>query len=262
MRTFVWVLVLVAAPIAVAAEPSEGKKKVAVLALEAQGNALQPIAGVLSDVVATDLSRRSWLQVLSSSDIASMLGFERQKALLGCSEEASCMAEIGAALGSEVLVSGSLGKLGDTFVLTLRAYDTVRGVALGRDTATLEKEGELIAAATAMLAKLFPPPPSAAALAPATSTAPPPLKLSPGWFVLMAAGALAVVGAILGALSLGDVGVYGASLKAGPEDNAAAASARTKANVADGFFVGASVTGIVGVVWLLLQPRAAAQVKP
>lgn len=46
--------------------------------------------------------------VVSAKQMGSLLGQERQKQLLGCSEEsASCMAELAAALGSDAIVTGS-----------------------------------------------------------------------------------------------------------------------------------------------------------
>ena len=60
------------------------------------------------------------LDVLSSAQVAAVIGLERQKQLLGCSSDTNCMAEIANALGVDGLVVGTIARLGDTFQLDLR----------------------------------------------------------------------------------------------------------------------------------------------
>ena len=66
--------------------------------------------------------------VITTQDIRAMLGFERQKALLGCESDTSCLAEIGGALGADLIISGTIGKLGDAYSmsLTLLAADQAK----------------------------------------------------------------------------------------------------------------------------------------
>ena len=40
-----------------------------------------------------------------------------------CTSDTSCLVEIGGALGVDYLVSGSVGKLGDAFVIILKLMD-------------------------------------------------------------------------------------------------------------------------------------------
>src|SRR5512138_2927366 len=49
--------------------------------------------------------------VIGQNEIRSMLALDRQRALLGCSDDVSCLAEIGGALGAEMMVLGSVGKI-------------------------------------------------------------------------------------------------------------------------------------------------------
>lgn len=99
--------------------------KVAVLDLmtpglaEEQGKALSQS---LVPLIASEVSALGH-SVISTTDIQAMLSFERQKALLGCNDDTSCLAEIGGALGVDLLVSGTLAKLGDTYNLTLTVLD-------------------------------------------------------------------------------------------------------------------------------------------
>jgi hypothetical protein len=63
------------------------------------------------------------VQVVTSSDVESLVGHEQQKQMLGCEENASCIAELAGALGVDKLCTGSLGKVEDTLVLSLRVID-------------------------------------------------------------------------------------------------------------------------------------------
>ena len=51
-----------------------------------------------------------------------MLGFEQKKQLSGCTDT-SCMVAIGGALGVDKIVTGSVGKLGESHVLNLKLLD-------------------------------------------------------------------------------------------------------------------------------------------
>ena len=99
--------------------------------------------------------------MISGRDIAAMLGFERQKQMVGCSDQ-SCLAEIGGALGVDRLIVSQAGKLGDTFIVTLkminidgatterRVYKTIKGGDVDRLIDTVAQSvAELIPGAAA-----------------------------------------------------------------------------------------------------------------
>ncbi|MBS1152032.1 MAG: hypothetical protein H6Q89_3730 [Myxococcaceae bacterium] len=60
------------------------------------------------------------VDVLSSSQVAAVVGLERQKQLLGCSSNNECIAEFANALGVDGLLLGSLAKFGATYQLDVR----------------------------------------------------------------------------------------------------------------------------------------------
>ena len=68
------------------------------------------------------------VQVVTASQITALVGFERQKELLGCNENnSSCLAELGNALGVDGLVTGSVGKFGGTYQLNLKVLSAKSG---------------------------------------------------------------------------------------------------------------------------------------
>ena len=124
----------------VAATPAP---KIAVLDLESTG-VPDTLVKTLSLVVPNAVrDANPHAEILSSGEIRSLIGFERQKQLLGCTEGSSCMAEIGDALGAQELISGSLGKVGSTYVLQLRRVDVARAKALASSVETIEPCGSL-----------------------------------------------------------------------------------------------------------------------
>lgn len=104
------------------------KRKIAVLTLKAGPGVDAKTAELLTDMLTDSISKLPATQVVSTKDLEATLGFEKQKALLGCSET-SCLAEIGGALGVDKLVNGTLGKLGKSIVLTVQLIDAKKSVA-------------------------------------------------------------------------------------------------------------------------------------
>lgn len=61
------------------------------------------------------------VRVVTQRDIADVLGVERQKQLMGCSDDASnCMAELAGALGVDGLVTGQVAKIGKSFQVNVK----------------------------------------------------------------------------------------------------------------------------------------------
>lgn len=109
-------------------------------------NTSPELAAFCSDRLSNRL-RRAGAEVVSSADIAQVLGLERQRQLLGCSSESSdCMAELSAALGAELMMSGRLARLGQTFELSVRLLDTRTSKTIATAEATASGEEGLGAA--------------------------------------------------------------------------------------------------------------------
>ena len=62
-------------------------------------------AVALGEALTQELSRRGFFEVISAGDIRALLGVERQRALLGCSDS-SCTAELSGALGARFVLQG------------------------------------------------------------------------------------------------------------------------------------------------------------
>lgn len=173
----------------VAATPT--KPRLAVMSLSAAGEVDAALAGVFTESVTAEVAARGYFEPISSGEIATLLGVERQKQLLGCGEDANaCVAEIAAALDAPFLMSGSLTKLQGLFQLNLQVIDSRKSRTVARST-RLARDFESLRALI----------PWAVAEACGTPLPPPPSRVLP--ISLLSAGALALVGGgVVGILGL------------------------------------------------------------
>lgn len=102
---------------------------VAVLNLEYKQGVTADVADLLTvNLTATLRSGGRFSRVVGTRDMEQVIGFEKQKQLLSC-ESASCMAELAGALGVDFLLTGSLGRLGTTWLFNATMINTRSGVA-------------------------------------------------------------------------------------------------------------------------------------
>ncbi len=98
-----------------------GDKKVSLATMDLKPQGVEAsVAQNLTDLVTNQLRELGLFQVTSSQDIRNMLQFQADKRTVGCESDVACLVEIGGALGVEYLVAGTVGKLGDTYLLSLR----------------------------------------------------------------------------------------------------------------------------------------------
>ncbi|MDP1822270.1 MAG: hypothetical protein Q8L48_03480 [Archangium sp.] len=109
-----------------------GNMKIAVLAFSASG-VDATVASAVTESVTAEIAVRGYFDPMSASEIQTVLGVERQKALLGCGEE-DCMTELAGALGAPYVMSGSLVKLEGVFQLNLQVIDSRKARTIGRST--------------------------------------------------------------------------------------------------------------------------------
>jgi hypothetical protein len=103
--------------------------KVALLPLSPLGGVTKETAQLLGDALAGELRKRPGVSVLTQSDISALLGVEKTRQMMGCSDS-GCMTEIAGALGADRIVHGSIGRVGGTLVVNLSALDARRATAV------------------------------------------------------------------------------------------------------------------------------------
>ena len=120
--------------------------KIAVLDLKASGADEKAVEN-LTQVVVHEVKNFKGVAVISRDEIKSMLLHEQSKMLMGCDDE-SCMAEIGGALGVQYIVSGNVGRMGETYLLHLKLINIREAKVENRVAEVFQgEESQLIAAA-------------------------------------------------------------------------------------------------------------------
>jgi hypothetical protein len=99
------------------------KVKIAVLRLVPLADVEPATVALLTEALAGELRKRPGLSVMAESDISALLGMEKTKEMLGCTD-AGCIAEVGGALGVDRIVHGSIGRVGTSLLVNLSSLDT------------------------------------------------------------------------------------------------------------------------------------------
>lgn len=127
---FAFAIVLLASSVA-----AEDRPKILVLDLQVAGGTGPDIANAFTEAIAQEVDRRGYFESLSSSDVRTILGVERQRQLVGgCDEGTSCQAELAGALGARFALTGTIAKLGEVYQLTLQTVDTQKAQPIARST--------------------------------------------------------------------------------------------------------------------------------
>ncbi len=172
------VIALVAGPsLARGAEPAK-KWKLAVLDVKATGKVDPKAVEGLSSLIASECAARPDAQVTSGADIRAMVGFEKQREMLGCGE-ASCLAEIGGALGVDYIVGSEVSQVGGTWLISLSLVDISKAQAVARLTKRATGEAQLVDVTTAAVTELLGALPGKGAVAVAPPKEPPPAEPPP-----------------------------------------------------------------------------------
>ncbi len=207
-----------------------------------------------------EIAKLEGIQVLGASDIREMLGFDRQRQLLGCSHD-ECLKDLGGALGVDEIISTQIASAGRSLTLSLKRLDMRKTRLVQNDTRTIEKSGgeEMLALLGVQVEALFPgkelKPGKARGVDKETlrRLIPPPLPrtvfFATGGAAILAAGAGGIFGLQMrdaqtqyNGLTSSSTPVAGSDLK--KMENKASSSA----TIANAFFLGAGVLAVGAVV--------------
>lgn len=257
-------LLLAAAPDAPVAtvRPPEARprlRQVAVLQLEDLSGELTAVARQLGQVVTAEALKRPGFRVISAAEVASLLGLERQRELLGCAEGSSCLAELGGALGADYVLAGTLGRLGGRFRLDLRLIDGRKSRVVASEGDFARSEEALVELAEAQVARLFtklegprPEPVGGLAVAePAAASS----SRTPAFVGLGATVALAAGAGVMTFLASRDYDQAVADYRLQPSvPSAAGGRLSWEPKLADGLWVGTAIAAGV-TTWLFVRDQ-------
>jgi hypothetical protein len=118
---------------------------VAVIDLEGLRGVDKGSVRLLNESLLTELrDSGAFASVIGGSDLGAMLDMEQQKQVLGCGDD-GCLAEIGGALGVPLMVTGGIGRLGETVFLHLKLLNVDDAEVVGRVQVSIPCESALVA---------------------------------------------------------------------------------------------------------------------
>ena len=116
--------------------PTGAKIKVAVLAAQSDGGVLPQVFDDYVLAAAHEMQADN-IEAMGQDDIVAMLGYERQKDLLGC-DDAACMSDLGGALGADLLLVIKLSPVGSDWALSGKIINTRNPRVEARATAWVQ----------------------------------------------------------------------------------------------------------------------------
>ena len=129
--------------------------KIAVLPVVVEPSAKDRVPALIDDYVLTAVHELGGYVVIGQDDVNTMLGFERQKDLLGC-DDTTCFAEIGGALGADKLLVFKVAWLEGRWATSAKVIDLRQAAAERRTTRMLVGDSAaLLDAVASVVRELF-----------------------------------------------------------------------------------------------------------
>lgn len=111
--------VAAAAAVSSAAAVVDGPVRVFVSPLKAGAGADKEVVGVIEERVLASARRYPGFDVVAGKDVQAAIDMDATRQVTGCASDISCAAEIAGALDAPQVVTGQVGRVGDTWVLSL-----------------------------------------------------------------------------------------------------------------------------------------------
>jgi TolB-like protein len=102
------------------------------------------VANTLVEIVIERITDLKKYNVVGQKDLDKMLFWEQNKQLKGCTDT-SCLVQIAGAMGAQYYVEGSIGGVGDQYVVTLKLIDAGSVRVLERVTEKIKKDDNTLA---------------------------------------------------------------------------------------------------------------------
>ena len=155
---FLPVLAAVGLLVSLAARAEDAEKvKIAVMELRAEAGIAAGVRDLLYERLLREVEKAGQHEVLGRTDIESMLGLEADRQKLGCFDDSSCIAEIGGALGVRYMLTGNLGRIGESLLFNIKRIDVNQAKAVGRVSRRIKggTDEQLLDALPSIVAELF-----------------------------------------------------------------------------------------------------------
>ncbi|MEK7703518.1 MAG: hypothetical protein AAB426_01055 [Myxococcota bacterium] len=134
---------------------ASAKSKLAVLPTQFDETSAGKVPKLFDDYLLTAVQNAGDFEVIGQDDISALLGFEKQKDLVGC-DDMSCIADIGGALGVDRLVVVKIAHLQDEWISTAKLINIREARVEARSSDFVAGEvRDLLRAVPEIVRKLF-----------------------------------------------------------------------------------------------------------
>lgn len=114
------------------AQDDEAGDRPRLLVLELTGEAIPKTERrTLTTLIGVEVSGLVAYDVVTTQELEKLMTVEKDRQLLGCLD-ASCLAEVADAMGTERIIFGEVGKIGATYLMTLSLFDSLAARATER----------------------------------------------------------------------------------------------------------------------------------
>jgi len=129
--------------------------KIAIWNLVPQAGVTDKEAAAISSILTGEIETISKSKVISEAEMRAVIDGESMRIACGA-EDNVCIAEIGAALGAPLSVSGTLSKMGDYWIITLQLVDVRKVEVKSRVNKRFKGEvNDLVESVTPIVCELF-----------------------------------------------------------------------------------------------------------
>ncbi|MEQ9500961.1 MAG: PEGA domain-containing protein [Deltaproteobacteria bacterium] len=105
--------------------------------------------------MAEALGAREEVRVVTPEELQGVLDLEKTKGLVGCEEDAACVAEVTKASKTDLVIATTVGRVGKTFVATLTLVSPDQAAPLGRESVNVPNLEKLDAQLKVAVARLL-----------------------------------------------------------------------------------------------------------
>lgn len=121
-----------------------GKPSLAVLKVQARQGVNADLATLLQGALTARIRELDcFSRVISADELETLVGLERERMTMDCNSQ-SCIAEVAGALGADFVVTGNLGRVGDSWVLNASLIAARSASAAGSVSETLPGDNERV----------------------------------------------------------------------------------------------------------------------
>jgi TolB-like protein len=133
---------------------STEQKRILIMDVAAVG-VEESIAKQVTSAIADTMSGRAGIEAVTTAELTNIADTEAIKQSTGCEADTACMAEVSSWANAELVVNGSLGRVGDAVTLTLTLVDSKKASVENRVSRAVVESDDILVITKQLVEELF-----------------------------------------------------------------------------------------------------------